>query len=139
MVELLILLLLLLFLLDCGNLVFLRSLVYSFLLSKRNIKGAKKIHNEQSLKNRLFLSYIVEYAIYKKEFVFYHKCWVFNLISLVPQYSLLFVVLMISSFVSLLFTVVLVLLKLILFFFVMSNFSNRISKFDKRYSERKRQ
>ena len=49
----------------------LRILVYSFLLSKRNIKGAKKIHKQQTRKDRFTLEYIKEHAIYQKEFRFW--------------------------------------------------------------------
>lgn len=41
---------------DILNTESLRTLLYSFLLSKHNIKGAKKIHDSQPLKERVFFA-----------------------------------------------------------------------------------
>lgn len=56
---------------DAVNLYILRDLVYSFLLSKRKPKDARKIHKEQTKRDRFTLSYIKSYAIYPKEFIFF--------------------------------------------------------------------
>ena len=58
MVDLLILSTVILLILDCLLITTLRKLIYSFLLSKRNLKSAKKIHQQQSKTNRITLSYI---------------------------------------------------------------------------------
>jgi hypothetical protein len=56
-----------------------RDLMFSFLLSKRNKKGAKKIHQSQDPSNRFTFNYVKDHAIYKKEFNFFHKFYIANL------------------------------------------------------------
>ena len=71
--------------LDLINLIDLRKLVYSFLLSKRNLRGADKIHKMQSKKDRLSLSYIKEYTIYPKSFRFFFGFRLMNFIMLTKR------------------------------------------------------
>ena len=139
MVDFLILLAVLLIILDLLNTIFLRELVYSFLLSKRNIKGARKIHRSQTRKSRLTLSYIREYAIYEKEFSLFHRLWMINLASMLPQYLLITIALIISSSIAFCLIAVFVFFKMIMLFVIRSQFlgPHRISRFDKRYYERK--
>ena len=140
MVDLLTFFLFSLLVLDYGNTTSLRRLVYSFLLSKRNVKGAQKIHNSQPRKDKLTLSYIGKYAIYKREFTFYHRLWIINLVSMLPQYLLIVIILIISPSVALCLIGGFVFVKIIMMFIIRSQFPRtpQISKFDKRYYEKKK-
>ena len=117
---------------DCIILSELRELVYSFLLSKRNIKGAKKIHSLQSRRDRFTLSYIKNYAIFPKEFRFFQKCWIAEVASIIPQYIALVVVNFISSSTTVVVLFVLFVTKIALQIALYTQFSNKISKYDKR-------
>ncbi len=70
----------------------LRTLVYSFLLTKRNHKTARKIHKSQSRKDRFTLYYIREHTLFPKEFRFYQRCWIFWVFSLLPIYLAVIVI-----------------------------------------------
>lgn len=123
-------------LIDILSIYSLRDLVYSFLLTKRNLKGAKKIHLSQTKKERFTLSYIREYALFPKEFHFYQRCWIIYISSLLPVYLLI----IIANLFSTLFTIVLVgciyTVKFVfLIFGVRSQFVGRISRYDKRASK----
>ena len=119
---------------DLFNSIDLRKLVYSFLLSKRNIKGAKKIHLSQTLKNRFTLKYIKDYTIYPREFRFFHTCWIIHICSIIPEYILIIIVNFFSILNASILIAVLVVLKLIFSVLIRMQFSsNRISRFDKRY------
>ena len=123
-----------LMIIDCILIVDLRKLVYSFLLSKRNIAGAKKIHKAQTKIKRILLSYIKEYAIYPKHFNFFYRMWVLVLISLIPQYIIGFTVYLVSYYASIILYGVFIMVKIILSVIVYINFnSDRVSRFDKRY------
>ena len=74
----------------------LHTLVYSFLLTKHNPHGAKKIHDQQSKKDRITLVYIEEYAVYKKQFRFFQRLRIFYFAILIPQY----IVIIIFNFLS---------------------------------------
>ncbi len=112
----------------------LRKLVYSFLLSKRNIKTAKKIHLSQSKKNRITLAYIKTYTIYVKEFCFFQRLMVINMFLIIPQYILITIVSLYFVNVVLFVNIFFIVLKIMLNIVVRSKFnSKRISKFDKRY------
>ena len=67
----------------------LQTIVYGFLLSKRNDKTARKIHQQQSKKDRFTLSYIKNHTIYPKQFRRFYKLRLFYIYSLVPQYILI--------------------------------------------------
>ena len=119
---------------DFFNLLDLRKLVYSFLLSQRNTKGAKKIHLVQPLKSRITLSYIYEYAVYKKEFRFFQKSLMIYYYTLAPQYFFVITVNFFSIRISLMLLFVFFALKFIIAFMISCQFSSkRISKFDKRW------
>lgn len=62
----------------------LTTIVYSFLLSKRNEKGAKKIHNQQTKKDRITLSYVKNYTIYPKQCYRFYKLILFYMAFLIP-------------------------------------------------------
>ena len=136
-IEILILLYICLLLLDILYLLDLRKLLYSFLLSKRNLKGARKIHKEQTVKNKILLSYIKQYAIYTKEFIFFKRLYIVWLFSLVPQYVILLIVNMFSQLATMILLCVCFVIKLIIVFVVIrSQFnSKRISRFDHRYKK----
>ena len=136
MIKILILAYFLLIGLDILNIVDLRTLVYSFLLSKRNKKSAQKIHLEQPRKNKFTLSYIDKYAVYKREFRFFQKGLVLYYYTLIPQYFLLIVVNLFSSTLALILIFLFFLLKFIIAIMIACQFShNRVSRFDKRYKE----
>lgn len=67
----------------------LQTMVYGFLLSKRNDKTARKIHQQQSKKDRFTLSYIKNHTIYPTQFRRFYKFRLFYIYSLVPQYILI--------------------------------------------------
>ena len=123
---------------DLGLLYFLRDLVYSFLLSKRNQKGAKKIHKSQSLKNRLTLSYIEEHAVYQKQFKRFYRLRLGYIYALIPQYVILAASFIISKNVALAYLMLLFAVKIVLLFYIGHYFSSKISIFDKRYKEREK-
>lgn len=132
--NILMLLYILLIGLDLINLIDLRWLIYSFLLSKRNLKGAKKIHNMQSKKARFSLAYIKEYTIYPKAFRFFYGFRLINLFLLVPQYITIVILNLFSVFATIILIGIFVIAKIFIAIFIRSQFSsNRISRFDKRY------
>lgn len=111
-----------------------RSLMLSFLLSKRNLKGAKKIHRSQSAFDRLTFNYVKNYAIYTKEYNFLHRIYLVFLCTLPIQYAVLITVNLLSSKAAIIVLSVLIILKFLLAMFLrfLQN-SDRIFKFDKRY------
>ena len=112
----------------------LRKLIYSFLLSKRNRKGAEKIHSEQSGWARFTLSYIKAYTIYPKEYRLFHGLYKASMIWLFPQYTSLIFVSIFWAHWFLLFALIFGIIKIILFIIVSLQFNaNRISRFDKKY------
>lgn len=112
----------------------LRKLIYSFLLSKRNRKGAEKIHSEQSGWARFTLSYIKDYAVYPKEYAFFHGLYKASMIWLLPQYMILTLVAIFWNDYFLLSAIIFGIIKIILFIIVSLQFNaNRISRFDKKY------
>jgi len=115
----------------------LRILVYSFLLSKRNIKGAKKIHKQQTRKDRFTLEYIKEHAIYQKEFRFFQKFRMIYLYSLLPIYAILVILYFVSKKVFLIGIGVFIIIKICIAFYVRthSGSSPYITIYDKRYKE----
>ena len=123
-----------LILLDCILLVELRKLVYSFLLSKRNIRGAKKIHKSQLMIDKITLAYISDHTIYKKQFCFFQRLWVVNMFGIVPQYIMILTINIFWPNIVAIILLIFVGIKILMNFIVRNNFnSNRISKFDKRY------
>ena len=120
-------------LVDFGILMSVRRLVYSFLLSKRNVKSAKKIHADQTRRDRFTLSYIEEHAIYKKEFRFWQRSLIIFYCSVIPQYLILAAMLFVSNRIFLFVGFAFGGIKIIIEFLVRFQFAGRISKFDKRY------
>ena len=124
---------------DAINTVELRALVYSFLLTRRNAKGAKKIHVAKTRKARITLSYIKEYALYPKQFHFLHRCWMVHLFSVLPQYVSVILVHVFFPDVVLYYMVVLLTMRGILAVIIHAHLtSKRISVFDRRHLHRKR-
>lgn len=122
---------------DLGILLTLRSLLYSFLLSKKNPKGAKKIHKMQSKKDKFTLSYIKEYTPYLKDFMFYRR-WGLIYICITP---VTYIFMLVLEFISLrafyIVVMCLMIIKMILIFILSRNFDgSRISRFDKRWNKR---
>ena len=112
---------------------FLRPLVYSFLLTKRNIKGAKKIHMAQTKKDRFTLSYVKEYAIFPKEYRKWHRRYLIYLASLLPQYLVIAVVNIFSVINAIILILSLFAVKFIFAFIVKLQFVSRpITRFDRR-------
>ena len=121
------------FLMDIINVISLRDLVYSFLLSKRNLKGAKKIHNAQTKMMRFTLKYIENYTIYPKEFRFFQKSWIIYLASILPQWAFAILIHLLNFFNPLIFVAVISSIKIVCAVIIRSQFKSRISRFDKRY------
>ena len=117
----------------------LKNLVYSFLLSKRNIKGAKKIHDQQTKKDRFTLKYIEQHAIYPKEFRFFQSFRMIYLYSLLPVYAILGTLFLISQNVFLISIGVIIAIKLCIVAYIRFHFwTQSITVYDKRYKERKK-
>ena len=115
----------------------LKKLVYSFLLSKRNIKGAKKIHDQQTKKDRFTLKYIEQHAIYPKEFRFFQSFRMIYLYSLLPVYAILGTLFLISQNVFLISIGVIIAIKLCIAVYISFHFwTQSITVYDKRYKER---
>ena len=122
-------------LLDTYLIIKLRKLVYSFLLSKRNSNGAKRIHKSQSLWNRVTLFYIRELAIYR-EYDFFQKVRLSNIIFTIIQY----IVIIFFSFLEMQKAIYAILLFLVIKFifgiWIHTKFdAYRFAKFDKRYKK----
>ena len=124
--------------LDIANIGILRDLVYSFLLSKRNSKGAKKIHRIQSGRHKLTLSYIKHYTIYPKAFKRFYLLYLSYMASIIPQYAFIVIIFFMSKTAFNYALYSLLIIKVVLFFIIASNFSSKISRFDKRYRKRYR-
>ncbi len=118
----------------------LRRLVYSFLLTKRNVKGAKKIHLSQTKKDRFTLSYVEQYAVYKEDFRFYRKFLKIYAATLLPQFAAIAVVNCISVPAAIIVLLLLIHIKLVFYFVLhISKFSSAsITKYDRRYLLRKK-
>ena len=88
----LILLGVLLVLLDSLAVQALRRFLMDFLIGQRNMKSARKIHAQQSLRDRITLSYIPSYLKrYASQFRFHHRVYLALLFTLVPQYLLVII------------------------------------------------
>ena len=134
MTRLIIIFYVMLILLDIGLFTTFRDLMFSFLLSKRNKKGAKKIHLSQDRLNRFTFNYVKEHAIYKKEFNFFHKFYIANLYFTPVQYLLVIILNFISIKITFIFQIIFCTTKLICNFILWSQQnSSRVFKFDKRY------
>ena len=134
MTRLLIIFYLMLLLLDIILFITFRDLMFSFLLSKRNKKGAKKIHQSQDRSNQFTFNYVREHAVYKKEFRFFHNFYMANLYFTPFQYLLIIILNFISLKATFILQIIFCITKLICNFILLSQQnSNRIFKFDKRY------
>ena len=125
--------------LDAVSLWQLRILVYSFLLSKRNIKGARKIHMAHGKMDRFTLSYIKKYTIYPKQYAFYHKMMIVYYASIIPQYVMLTVVgIFLTDCVFVSTSMSMLVIKAILAIIVRSQFtySQSVSIYDKRHDSK---
>lgn len=112
----------------------LRRLVYSFLLTKRNLKGAKKIHDQQAKWDRFTLAYIKDHTVYPKQYTFYYRFRLIHLYTLIPQYLTVAIVTPISLKWGLIVTFAFCVIKLLSELAVgFRNFAGRISKYDRRY------
>lgn len=79
----------LLMLCDCLLVSEARKLLYGFLEVKRNHSGARKIHKSQSVKNRIFLSYVRDHVTEAKHLKLYKRfrfIYFLELGSIIPQY-----------------------------------------------------
>ncbi len=88
----------------------LRGILLDFLIGVRNRKIAKEIYRQQSIRDKILLSFIKQYLKeYISAFEFYHIVYMAELISLVPQYVVIIV------FDSVKVIIALVIIKSILF------------------------
>lgn len=124
-------------LVDFAFLLDLRKLVYSFLLSKHNIKGAKKIHQLQKKSDRLSLLYIKEHTKYPRQFRVFQKMWIVSLNVLLPQYMIIIAIHVWFNNGVVFALIAFLTVKLVMCAIVASQFnSHRISKYDKRYPQK---
>ena len=111
-----------------------RKLMFSFLLSKRNEKGAKKIHQAQSRSDRFTFRYVKDYTPYQKEFRFFHGFYMVNVYFTPFQYLAVIVFNFISLKITFILQIIFFVIKLICNFILRSQQNaNRIFRFDKRY------
>ena len=111
-----------------------RKLMFSFLLSKRNEKGAQKIHQSQNRSNRFTYNYVKDYTPYKKECRFFHGFYMVNLYFTPFQYLLVIVFNLLSLKITFVLQIIFCIIKLICNFILRTQQnSNRIFRFDKRY------
>ncbi len=111
-----------------------RGLIFSFLLSKRNRKSAKKIHSSKSFFDRFTFNYVEEHAIYLKEYKFFHNFYLIFLITLLIQYAVLVIINVFSIKAVTILLVLFGLIKLVLGIYLrLQQNSYRIYRFDKRY------
>ena len=137
MVKLFLLAIIVILLTDYLLITFLRRLVYSFLLSKNNLKGAKKIHCSQSHKNKLTLNYIKAYAIYPKQFNFWHKVYLCFLVSTPLPYIAIVLIGFFDIAASVNLIIAFDVVKTIWLFIVRSRFVTQyITIFDKRCKDK---
>lgn len=109
----------------------LTQLVYSFLLAKRNEKGAKKIHNQQSKKDRFTLSYVKNYTIYPRQCNRFYKIRLFYIAFLIPKYTILTVALI--RFDAFWLADLMLAVKILFIFLIQAFFfKNKLSIYDKR-------
>ena len=124
----------LLVLLDIIIFVDFRGLLFSFLLSKRNRKSAKKIHSSKSFFDRFTFNYVKEHAIYPKAYKFFHNFYLAFLITFPVQYTALITTHIFSIKAVTILLVSFVIIKLVIGAYLRLQMnSNRIYKFDKRY------
>ncbi len=126
------------FMLQCAKISMSRRLVYSFLLSKRNVRKAREIHREQSVRQRLTLSYIREHAIYPREFSHFHRFYIVSLLLLPFPFVLSIPVYIFFAQTAIVLAIILAVIEVILLFYLRAQFhlsSPMISRFDKRYGE----
>ena len=65
----------------------LRRLLFDFLIGRRNLKSARRIHNEQPFMQRVTLGYIKGMLKnYVRDFVSYRTLYLIILYTLIPQY-----------------------------------------------------
>ena len=111
-----------------------RGLIFSFLLSKRNIKSAKKIHSSKSFFDRFTLNYVKEHAIYPKAYKFFHNFYLAFLITFPIQYTALITTHIFSIKAVTILLVSFVIIKLVIGAYLRLQVNpGRIYKFDKRY------
>lgn len=82
----------LLILLDCYAISELRRFLLDFLIGQKNRKSALKIHSEQSVMDKLTLSYIPSYLKqYVSQYRFHHCVYLVLIVSLLPQYVIVII------------------------------------------------
>lgn len=134
MIPVIILFYIFLILLDVVLILDLNKLVYSFLLSKRNIKSAKKIHKSQSIQNKLTLAYIKDFTAYPRAFNFFQKIRMIEIFSIIPQYATIVIVNIFSRVPTIILLVSFSTIKIAFNVIARIQFnSNRISRFDKQH------
>ena len=95
MTKVIVLYVVILALLDAVAISSLRRFLNDFLIGARNRKSARKICSQQSLKDRVFLSFIKSFLkSHRLAFNVYHWIYLVELVSLVPQYAILLAVYM---------------------------------------------
>ena len=123
---------------DYVNLSDLRLLVYSFLLSKRNIKSAKKIHKQQLVWDRFTLSYVNDYTVYKRQFKVFQKFLSIYQYIVIPHYLVFITANLFSGILASVLLIASVVIKIIILCIIRKYFwHNSITIFDKRYMKKK--
>lgn len=69
-----------------------RRLLYDFLIGAGNRESAARRRAEQTRRDRFLMGYIRQYLKrWKKEFDHFHRLYLFHLMTLIPQYALVMV------------------------------------------------
>ncbi len=90
MTKVVVLYVVLLALLDAIAISSLRSILNDFLIGARNRKSARKIYSQQSLQDRVLLGFIKSFLkSHILAFDVYHRVYLVEILSLVPQYVFL--------------------------------------------------
>lgn len=143
MTEIILILYLLLIIVDVLLYETFRDLMFSFLLTKRNRKGALKIHNAQSAFDRFTFNYVKDHALQQKEFRFFHGFYIFNLYLMPIQYALLLIIPLVVLITELPLNIIIISVLVFLvikfcfsiFLFFQHN-SSRVFRFDKHYHKK---
>ena len=104
---------------DVSVIRFYRVFLIDFLIGAHNRKNAKKILNEQSFINQLTLAFIVNHLKhYEKAFRVYNRIYLFELITLIPQYAIVIILIVNLGIRSQYALFVIIGLKWVMFFII---------------------
>ena len=112
-----------------------RRLQFSFLLIDNSRKKVDDLHSEQNTVNRISMNYVKQLTHENSSlsYDFFHGAYILELISLIPQYFLIFILFCLNHLALLLVMLISVANKFIAYLFFSSNFNSM------RYSKKEEQ